>query len=76
MATGKTVEAKNLLTEVLLRNPDFAGAHKNLGIIFLQENDFKNASHHLKEYLRLIPLAPDAPAIQSILQNKAKNKLH
>ena len=76
MATGKIIEAKKLLTGVLLKNPNFAGAHKNLGIIFLQENDFNNASQHLNQYLLLEPLAPDTAVIQSILKNKSKRKSH
>jgi hypothetical protein len=53
-----------------------AGVHKNLGLIFLQENDFNNALQHLREYLRLAPVALDAEAIQSILKNEPKIKLN
>ena len=54
----------------LLKNPDLAGVHKNLGLIFMQEKDAKNASEYFREYLRLMPMAPDALAIKSFLQNK------
>ena len=70
MDTGNTVEAKNLLKIVLLKNPDLAGVHKNLGLIFMQEKDVNNASEYFREYLRLMPMAPDALAIKSFLQNK------
>jgi len=69
MATGNPEEAKNLLKRVLLKNPSLAGVHKNLGLIFMQEKDINSASLHLKEYLRLMPMAPDAMAIKSFLQN-------
>ena len=70
MVAGEIAEAKNLLTMVLLKDPGLAGVHKNLGLILLQENDLNNATEHLKEYLRLLPSAPDAPAIKSFLKNK------
>ena len=76
MTAGKIVEAKNLLTVVLSKNPALAGVHKNLGLIYLQENDFNNASKHLREYLRLKPLASDARAIQSILKNELGGNLN
>jgi tetratricopeptide (TPR) repeat protein len=69
MTTGNTVEAKKLLQMVLLKNKNLAGVHKNLGLIFIQEKDFNNASKFLKEYLRLMPMAPDAVAIKSFLKN-------
>ena len=70
MTTGNSAEAKNLLKIVLSKNPGLAGVHKNLGLIFMQEKNINNASKHLKEYLRLMPMAPDAMAIKSFLQNK------
>jgi len=69
-ATGNTMEAKNLLKMVLLKNPNLAGVHKNLGLILMQEKDMNNASEHFREYLRLMPTASDALAIKSFLQNK------
>jgi len=36
----------------------------------MQEKSINNASKHLKEYLRLMPMAPDAMAIKSFLKNK------
>ena len=70
MTTGNSAGAKNLLKIVLSKNPGLAGVHKNLGLIFMQEKNINNASKHLKEYLRLMPMAPDAMAIKSFLQNK------
>ncbi|MCH8157743.1 MAG: tetratricopeptide repeat protein [Nitrospinae bacterium] len=69
MATGRTDEAKVLLENVLSRQPNVAGVHKNLGLIYLQEKDSANAVRHLKEYLRLTPQAPDASAIRSVLED-------
>jgi len=74
MATGNTMEAKNLLKKVLLKNPNLAGVHKNLGLIFMQEKDMNDASEHFKEYLRLMPTAPDALAIKSFIQNKNQSQ--
>ena len=68
------MEAKNLLKMVLLKNSNLAGVHKNLGLIFMQEKDMNNASEHFKEYLRLMPRAPDALAIKSFLQNKNQSQ--
>ena len=65
MASGNLVEAKNLLKIALLKNPSLAGVHKNLVLIFMQEKDITNATNHLKEYLRIMPMAPDALAIKS-----------
>ena len=70
MTTGNSAEAKNLLKIVLSKNPGLAGVHKNLGLIFMQEKSINNASKHLKEYLRLMPMAPDAMAIKYFLKNK------
>jgi len=70
MTTGNIMEAKNLLKMVLLKNPNLAGVHKNLGLILMQEKDMNNASEHFREYLRLMPTASDALTIKSFLQNK------
>ncbi len=72
MASGNVIEAKDLLKMVLLKKPNLAGVHKNLGLIFMQEKDINNASKHLKEYLRLMPMASDATAIKSFLQNNSQ----
>ena len=69
MASGNAIEAKSLLKIVLLKKPNLASVHKNLGLIFMQEKDIYNATKHLKEYLRLMPMAPDAMAIKSFLQS-------
>jgi len=74
MAKGNTMGAKNLLKMVLLKNPNLAGVHKNLGLIFMQENNMNDASEHFKEYLRLMPTAPDVLAIKSFLQNKNQSQ--
>ena len=70
MANGNTMEAKILFKKVLLKNPDLAGVHKNLGLIFLQEGDATSAAEQFKKYLHLMPMAPDALAIKSFLKNE------
>ena len=70
MSVGEIETAKKLLLTVLLKKPALAGVHKNLGLILLQEKDIKGASKHLREYIRLMPLATDAKAIQSFLKMK------
>jgi Flp pilus assembly protein TadD len=70
MSTGEIETAKNLLLTALLKKPNLAGVHKNLGLILLQEKNIIGASKHLREYIRLMPLAPDAEKIQSFLKNE------
>jgi protein O-mannosyl-transferase len=70
MASGNAIEAKTLLKMVLLKKPNLAGVHKNLGLIYMQEKDTNNASKHLNEYIRLMPMAKDAMAIKSFLEKK------
>ncbi len=74
MTNGNSLEAKNLLKKVLSKKPGLAGVHKNLGLIFMQENDNDNTLKHFQEYLRLMPLAPDAPVIRSFLKNNNHKK--
>jgi tetratricopeptide (TPR) repeat protein len=69
MSVGEIETAKKLLLTVLLKKPNLAGVHKNLGLILLQEKDIIGASKHLREYIRLMPLATDSKAIQSFLKN-------
>ena len=73
MSLGEIETAKKLLLTVLLKNPDLAVVHKNLGLILLQEKDIKGASKHLREYIRLMPLAKDSKAIQSFLKNETSS---
>ena len=73
MSVGEIETAKKLLLTVLLKKPKLAGVHKNLGLILLQEKDIKGASKHLREYIRLMPLATDSKAIQSFLKNEISN---
>ena len=73
MSLGEIETAKKLLLTVLLKNPDLAVVHKNLGLILLQEKDIKGASKHLREYIRLMPLATDSKAIQSFLKSEINN---
>jgi tetratricopeptide (TPR) repeat protein len=73
MSLGEIETAKKLLLTVLLKNSDLAVVHKNLGLILLQEKDIKGASKHLREYIRLMPLATDSKAIQSFLKSEINN---
>ncbi len=54
--------------EILSRQPEIAGVHKNLGMIFYQvKPDLEKAAFHFQESLRLEPNQPQAPIIQSIV---------
>ena len=53
----------------LLKQPDHAGIHKNLGIIYSQENENKDkALFHLEESIRLDPNQTEAIQIREMIQ--------
>ena len=65
---GKLDQAKATYETALLKHPEVAGIHKNLGIIYSQKN--KNPSKaisHFQEYLRLSPNQPDVAQIQKLI---------
>jgi predicted Zn-dependent protease len=45
---GQTGEAKTLMTQVLVRHPDFVPARRTLAQLFLQENDADDAEPHVQ----------------------------
>ena len=66
---GKLDQAKATYETALLKHPEVAGIHKNLGIIYSQKNkNPSKAKSHFQEYLRLSPNQPDAAQIQSMIQ--------
>jgi protein O-mannosyl-transferase len=74
MQKGNVDQAIAIYNAVLSRNPELAGIHKNLGMIYYQfKKDVDKAAFHFQESLRLEPLQPQAPILQGIvaeLRNK------
>ena len=56
MQKGNIESAIEIYNRLLVREPELAGIHKNLGMIFYQfKKDRDNAAFHFKESLRLEP---------------------
>ena len=65
---GNIDGAIGLYNDILSRQPQIAGIHKNLGMIFYQiKQDPEKAAFHFEESLRLEPNQPQAPIIESIV---------
>ena len=65
---GNIDAAIGTYNEILSHQPEIAGVHKNLGMIFYQVKlDAEKAAFHFQESLRLEPNQPQAPVIQSIV---------
>ena len=72
---GKLDQAKATYETALLKHPEVAGIHKNLGIIYFQKNkNMSKAKSHFQKYLRLSPNQPDAAQIQSMIQSIENGK--
>ena len=72
---GKLDSAKATYETALLKHPEVAGIHKNLGIIYFQKNkNMSKAKSHFQKYLRLSPNQPDAAQIQSMIQSIENGK--
>lgn len=54
LEAGNLREAKDILTELISRHPNYPGAHLNLGITYYKERDFRAAK---KEFESVINLA-------------------
>ena len=52
---GKIEEAISKYKMAIKLNPNHSYAHYNLGIVLLQQRDFKEAIYHFKETLRITP---------------------
>ncbi len=59
--------------EALRLDPDLAGAHRALGILFAREHAASRALWHYQRYVRLAPQAPDAAAVRELIVQYQKN---
>jgi len=72
MQKGNIESAIEIYDRLLVREPEQAGIHKNLGMIFYQfKKDRSKAAFHFEESLRLDPDQPQAAAMRSILTDPA-----
>ncbi len=62
-------KALNAFTTAVKLRPDYANAHKNLGITLFNNKDFKKATFHLNKTLELNPKQKDAKAIRNLLKD-------
>lgn len=53
--SGTTSEARRVLQDLLIRNPDYAPGHNDLGVLSQQEGDTAQARRHHEEAVRLQP---------------------
>ncbi len=68
LQTGKIDNAIRVYEVALILQPGMVGIHKNLGMLYRQKKTHpEKAAHHFQEYLHLQPNAPDAEAVQSII---------
>lgn len=58
---GNAEEAVKAWQETLRRDPKYADAHHNIGVVYGASRKFAKAIHHLEETLRLVPAHPTAP---------------
>jgi len=74
---GRTSEAEAQLNEALRLQPDNAGAHNNLGILFANEGRLDDAVLHFQRAVELRPDFEDARRNLSIAlaqRNKSPDK--
>ncbi len=75
MQKGNVDQAIDIYNGVLLRKPELAGIHKNLGMIFYQfKKDVDKAAFHFEESLRLEPNQPQASILQGIVADLRAKK--
>jgi tetratricopeptide (TPR) repeat protein len=60
---GETRQARARYTRALALDPALAPAHRQLGLLYYQQQRFAQARAELEEYLRQAPTAPDAVRI-------------
>lgn len=66
---GRFDEAeKEFLSAIALGGNEVSEAHRYLAIIYSSRGDKKRASDELKTYLRLVPTAPDAEQLRSVIR--------
>ena len=75
MKLGHLDQAKKTYEAILLKQPNIAEVHKNLGLIYykIKENPGK-VTYHFQESLRFSPNQSDATQIKSMIQLLAHKK--
>ncbi|MBI2513635.1 MAG: M48 family metalloprotease [Opitutae bacterium] len=62
-----TATARELYARLLARHPDFADAHRSLGIVLLKDGKKPEAAAAFRRYLELTPQAPDRAYIENFI---------
>jgi predicted Zn-dependent protease len=65
---GDIDEARDLLIESIALDPEFAPAHRTLGLIYYKEENWESAARHLRLYLDLDTGAHDRAFLQAYLE--------
>jgi len=65
----KPDKALNAFAMAVKLRPDYANAHKNLGLTLFNHKDFKEAAFHLNKTLELNPKQKDAKGIRDLLKD-------
>ncbi len=73
-ADGDIDEARDLLIESIALDPEFAPAHRTLGLIYYKEENWESAALHLGLFLDLDTAAHDRAYLQAYLE-KCKTEL-
>jgi tetratricopeptide (TPR) repeat protein len=73
----RNADAEKIFKSVILQKPDFAGAHVNLGLLYLQMLRSEDAVAQFQEALRLEPGRADAlGALLNTLRVQAREAVH
>ncbi len=70
--SGKPAEAEREFRSAVAADPTFAPAHRGLGLLYQRSSKKILAIKHLRTYLKLAPLAPDAAALRKHLESLTK----
>lgn len=65
---GNPTESRQLLQEALSLDPDFAPAHRSLGLLLHREGKWQAAADHLTMFLDLEPQANDRAYLQAYIE--------
>ena len=72
LAGNEPDRARKQFEEILRRSPDYAPAHKLLGIVYREMGRHQNAIPYLKKFTTLAPNDPDAAAIRRYIEEMEK----
>jgi regulator of sirC expression with transglutaminase-like and TPR domain len=61
-------QARSRYTRALVLDPALAQAHRQLGLLYYQQQSLARARAELEEYLKQAPTAPDAARISEYLR--------